>query len=111
MRNLLIIILITVCTSVNAQEKITKKTFKIPKGNEIELNLKFGHNILIEGWDKDEVGFEAVVLINGGLLNDLHEIEFKSTDSYLFIESDFKKTGSQWRNEWSTQSRAEILNH
>ena len=92
MRNLLIIILITVIFSVNAQEKVTKRTFKIPKGSEIELNLKFGQNIIIEGWDKNEVEFEAVVLINGGLLNDLHEIDFKSTDSYLIIESDFKNT-------------------
>lgn len=83
MRNLLTIILIAVFVSVNAQEKVTKRTFKIPKGNEIELKLKFGQNIIIGGWDKEEVEFEAVVLINRGLLNELHEIDFKSTDSYL----------------------------
>jgi len=96
MKNLLIIILITGFASANAQEKVTKRTFKIPKGSEIELKLKFGQNIIIEGWDKDELEFEAVVLINGGQLNDLHEIDFKSTDSYLLIESDFKNTRANY---------------
>ncbi|MDN5201773.1 hypothetical protein QQ008_10380 [Fulvivirgaceae bacterium BMA10] len=94
MKKTLILLIITAFGSVSllGQEKKVERTFQARKGKKLDFNLKFARDIIIEGWSKNEVFFQAEVIINHGRNNDLHLLEFNNDPDRLNIESDFKKT-------------------
>lgn len=89
-----IIYTITLCflvISAAFTQKIVNKTLSLKEGQKIELDLKFGDNIIIKAWDKKEVGFSASVKVNNNKLNDALIISFTEKDN-LRIASDFDDT-------------------
>lgn len=87
----IILLALFVCgfwVQVLAQERVVQRLFKISPDEEVHLDLRFGGNIHISAWDKDEVAFKAVIEINGGTLNDALELEYDQ-DKGLKIASDY----------------------
>ncbi len=77
--------------SLEAQQRIIEKTMETDSDVHVQLNLKFGENIEVKGWDRDEVSFRAVVEINGGKLNDAFTANFDENGLGIRIETDFDK--------------------
>jgi hypothetical protein len=83
----ILLILIAVAPSI-AQQRVVERTFEVAEREELQLDLRFGDNINVQGWDKNEVAFKAVIEINSGKLNDALELDFDQ-GSGLRIASDY----------------------
>ncbi len=55
------------------------------------LNLKFGDQINISGWDKEKIQFKAIININGGRLNDALVLDFGKTGEAFTVNADYDK--------------------
>ena len=90
----LITLILLVFLSMNlssAQQRIVEKSFKVEKDQLIELDLKFGEEISVKAWDKEEVSFKAVIIINQGKLNDALELDYVEDDLGLKISASYDK--------------------
>ena len=88
----LILLILLVGISIGlAQQRIVEKSFKVEKGQPIELDLKFGEEISVKAWDKDEVAFRAVIVINQGKLNDALKMDYIQDDMGLKISASYDK--------------------
>lgn len=74
-----------------AQPRVVEKTFQVDPDQQISLNLKFGEQILIRAWDKNEVAFKATININRGKLNEALQLGFDEQDARLNITSEYDK--------------------
>lgn len=77
--------------NIQAQQRIVEKTLSAESGNQVKLNLQFGENIVIKGWDKEEVSFRAVVEVNSGKLNDAFIANYVEDNQGVRIKTDFDK--------------------
>lgn len=75
----------------DAQQRIVEKTFQADPSERIRMNLQFGENIVVRGWDRNEVSFKAIVEINNGILNDAFVANYKDDNTGIQIETDFDK--------------------
>lgn len=75
----------------NAQQRIVEKSFTVNKDESIELDLKFGEEISVKAWDKNEVSFKAIIIINQGKLNDALELDYIQDDMGLRISASYDK--------------------
>lgn len=93
--NYLIVTVLLACltgmSQAVAQQRIVEKTLKTDSNKRILMNLKFGENITVRGWDKNEVSFRAVVEVNGGKLNDAFVANYVDDEQGIRIETDFDK--------------------
>lgn len=94
----IIVLLVTLLMSfvwmaggIFAQQRVVEKTFSADSDEKIRLNLKFGENIVIKGWDRNEVSFRAVVEINSGKLNDAFVTNYSDGNNGIRIDTDFDK--------------------
>jgi len=71
-----------------AQQRVVERTFEVADKEELQLDLRFGDNIRVQGWDKNEVAFKAIIEINSGKLNDALELDFNQANG-LRIASDY----------------------
>lgn len=88
---LVLLVVLGFATTVQSQQRIEEKTFTANPDEKIRLNLKFGENIVIKGWDRNEVSFRAVVEINSGKLNDAFVANYSDGNSGIRIDTDFDK--------------------
>lgn len=88
---LALLVVLGFATTVQSQQRIEEKTFTANQDEKIRLNLKFGENIVIRGWDRNEVSFRAVVEINSGKLNDAFVANYSDGNSGIRIDTDFDK--------------------
>ncbi len=93
---LLLLIVGTVLPDVLGQPEKIERTFSWSADKKLEMNLKFAEEILIEGWDKNEVEFKASVEIAGGLGNEYHEINFEETGNRVIVWSNLEDRN--WKN-------------
>src|SRR5688572_11484821 len=79
------------CFLLNAAvaQKIINKVFPYSKEQSVDLHLKFGQNIIVKGWDKNEVSIKISVDINNNKLNEAFTADFKSTANEISVETDF----------------------
>lgn len=75
----------------SAQQRVEEKTFSTDSDETIRLNLRFGESIVVKGWDRNEVSFQAVIEINSGRLNDAFVVNYSDGNSGIRIETDFDK--------------------
>jgi hypothetical protein len=69
-------------------QKIINKNFPYNKGQLVNLDLKFGQNITIKGWDKNEVSIKISVDINNNKLNDAFQSDFNSSADEISVKTD-----------------------
>jgi hypothetical protein len=74
-----------------SSDRLTKE-FKVQDGQELEVNLKSGGSIAIEGWNKKKVKVE--VIFRSGDRDDW-DIEFTQTRKGIEIESDYWNNGKR----------------
>lgn len=74
---------------INAQ-RIVEKTIPATKNKRIELDFQFADDIVINGWEKDEVYVKATVNINDGEDNDKFEFDVFEGSSFMKIESEIE---------------------
>lgn len=73
------------------QQRIIEKTFSADAEETVRLNLKFGENITIRGWDKNEISFKAIVEINSGKLNDALLVDYFDDRNGIRIDTGYDK--------------------
>jgi len=71
------------------EEKIIEQHFALPQGKKLELDLKFGSDIMIDTWDKKEVNFRAIISYNEPGIEKVHTIDIEETDNFLSITTDY----------------------
>jgi hypothetical protein len=78
------------CFLLNAAvaQKIISKTFPYAKGQLVNLDLKFGQNIKLKGWDKNEVSIKISVDINDNKLNEAFLADFNTSASQIYVNAD-----------------------
>jgi hypothetical protein len=74
-----------------AQKKEVSRQLDWKPGQKVELDLKFGDQVRIEGWDKSEVSFQASVEINGGELNEAFLIDTQTSEYSVNISTDLNE--------------------
>jgi hypothetical protein len=82
--------LLSATNLIQAQPQIIEHRFTITPDERIELNLKFGDQILIKAWDRPEVSFRATAEVNGGRLNDAVLFDFNQ-EGKIRIDMDFDR--------------------
>lgn len=85
-----VLFFLTASASGLAQPSIVEQTFEAEHGKIVELNLKFGDQIIIHSWNRPEISFRATFEVNGGKLNDALLIDF-NTERAIRIDVDFDK--------------------
>ena len=78
-------------TGVQAQSKTIERTLAVPANNKVDLQLKFGDNIKITGWNKKEASIKITYEINGGKLNDALLSQFETNANSARVSVDFDK--------------------
>jgi hypothetical protein len=72
-------------------QKIIEKSFPVNSDGKVHLNLKFGNNIQVKAWDKNEVYFKASVDINSGKLNDALLFTFDANGQEIRALAEYDK--------------------
>ena len=62
-----------------------EKTFELKKGGNLEIEIKVGGDIIIEGWDRDEIVVKAKIT---GRHRDEVELDFEKKSKGLEITAD-----------------------
>ena len=99
MRTILTILaLLALSTCLFAQGDTVDISLPLRTGQKAVLNLRFADKIEVKTWNKKELFIRAYVHINGGLLNDAHQVDTVMSDNALEISTGFdeeiiKKSG------------------
>jgi DUF4097 and DUF4098 domain-containing protein YvlB len=83
---ILAIVAVLVATGSAMSNEDVSKTFSVKSGQKLDIDLKCGGGVYIEGWDEDKV--EVVYYESHGDLEDL-DIDIKETTSGIKIAADF----------------------
>lgn len=70
-----------------AQNRIIEKTFEADEEQKVRLDLKFGNQIVVKAWDREDISFRAEIEINSGNLNEALLLDFKEEQNYLLVQS------------------------
>lgn len=73
---------------LHAQPDSVEMRLPWKSGQEIELNLKFAENIIVEAWNKKEILLTGEVMINGGELNRAHTMDSVVNEESITIITD-----------------------
>lgn len=95
---IVMLVLLACVLGVNAQE-IKEKTLALDGARTVHLKLAFGDNIMVKGWDKNEVYVKTSVEINGGKLNKALKMTYYTEGDEVVVKSkldhDLMKTGKK----------------
>lgn len=86
---LVILVLVTGFGVSNAQQRIVEKEFDAGRNARVQMNLRFGDQITVKGWDKPNISFKAVILINNGRLNDALTLDFSEKRDGIAVNVDY----------------------
>lgn len=73
-----------------AQKKVVEKAFVLPVSKKVNLKLRFGNDIKLTAWDKNEALIKVSYEINGGQLNDAFLLNFDDSHEQLKVLADLK---------------------
>ena len=85
-----LITLLLISNLISAQD-VTETLLPWKSGQKVVLNLKFGKKIKVEAWDKQQVSIISDITINGGTLNNAHDMDTLISDERIEIVTDFDK--------------------
>lgn len=74
-----------------AQQRTVERSVTMDEGGEVMLDMKHGDEIIVRGWDRNEVSFHADIEINGGRLNEALLLDFEEGEGSFRVASDFDK--------------------
>ncbi|HYI78502.1 MAG TPA: hypothetical protein VEW65_12850 [Chryseolinea sp.] len=86
-----ILTLLALSTSLFAQEDTVDISFPLKADQKVILNLQFADKIEVETWEKKELFIRATVLINGGWMNEVHEVDTAIDDQAIKITTGFNE--------------------
>lgn len=72
-----------------SQPTVVEKTLPLGQNQPVDLQLKFGDNIRITGWDRNEVAVKVTYEINQGKLNDALLLDLTSGAEGVKVMVDF----------------------
>jgi hypothetical protein len=84
-----ILILFAVSASLFAQEDTVDISLPLKAGQKAILNLRFADKIEVKTWGKKELFIRAIVSINGGWMNEAHEVDTVVDDHAIEISTGF----------------------
>jgi hypothetical protein len=87
----LLFILLLNCSG-QAQNTEGTKTFAMPAGKKVYLNLKFGQEIRVKTWDRAELKFEPIISTTREDLRKFHVAEISDQSDNLSIQTDYDKS-------------------
>ena len=88
--------------SINAQkQQIIEKNFALPQGKRLDLDLKFGTDITVNTWNKQEVLFKAIILYYEEGIEKIHTIDIDDNSSILSIATDYDFEGRRQNIWWN----------
>ncbi len=87
----LLFILLLNCSG-QAQNTEGSKTFAMPAGKKVYLNLKFGQEIRIKTWDRAELKYEPIISTTREDLKKIHVQEISDQADNLSINTDYDKS-------------------
>lgn len=76
--------------AAHAQKKVVEKTFSLPTNKKVTLNLKFGNDIKLTAWDKNEALVKVCYEVNGGKMNEAFVLRFDDSQDQLRVLADLK---------------------
>lgn len=95
---------LVISTSVNAQEKVSKKiskTYAMTNAGELQLNNKYG-NVNITGWDTDEIQIKVIVKVNhrkketaDDLLKRITPV-FRDSENFVSVSCEIAEKSDNW---------------
>jgi hypothetical protein len=74
-----------------SQPQVVEKTLPLSQNQPVDLQLKFGNNIRITGWNRNEVSVKVTYEVNQGKLNDALLLDFASGAEGVKVTVDFDK--------------------
>jgi hypothetical protein len=86
-----ILTLLAISTSLFAQEDTVDLSFPLKAGQKVILNLQFADKIEVKTWKKKELFIRALVSINGGWMNEVHEVDTAIDDRAIKITTGFNE--------------------
>ncbi|NER13609.1 DUF4097 family beta strand repeat protein [Leptobacterium flavescens] len=89
MKNMIIAIAFCVIAWTANAQKVVERTFNAGGKTELKLNAKFGDNIKLESWDKNEVYIKATASLNEGEDDDYFNLDIDESSSIIEIEEDY----------------------
>lgn len=116
MKQLFIMLLLLAPICLQAQ-KVVEERMPLAAGKQLELKLDHASDIVLKGWDKQEVLVKAIVQINGGSDNDALRLDASTEAGKAKINSVLDKskitssapedcTGSYWQQGSSDKRRS-----
>ncbi|GGK83012.1 hypothetical protein ACD591_14340 [Rufibacter glacialis] len=89
MKNVLLLALLLLgIGNLHAQKKTVEKTLVVPASKKVHLNLKFGNEVKVTGWDKKEAYVKVTYELNGGTLNQAMLLTFDPGKDQLSVTAD-----------------------
>ena len=93
-----IILLIIVVQNTWAQ-RVEEKTIDWHAGQEVQLDLKYAHQIQIKTWDKPEVSLRVSVTINDNTLNEAWSMTTDTSDGQIQVTTDLDQADGHFRGD------------
>jgi DUF4097 and DUF4098 domain-containing protein YvlB len=81
----LLVVMLPALAMADGDVRKVEKTFELKKGGNLDIEIKVGGDIIIEGWDRDEVVVKAKIT---GRDRDDVELDFENTKSGLEVSAD-----------------------
>ena len=89
-KTLILLALFLIGNTAFSQEAVTEKTFPYT-GQELDLDMDFGDEVIIKAWDKNEVYIKVTYEIDGGELNDALKLDFDDYRDRVSVDLDMDK--------------------
>ena len=69
------------------QQKVIEKKFELPTDKKLDINLKFGKDIEVNTWDKQEVNIKATLIYDEPGLEKIYSLDTNDDSNLLSIQS------------------------
>jgi hypothetical protein len=86
-KSLILLVLFLIANTGFSQEAVSEKTFPYT-GQELDLDMEFGDEVIIKAWDKNEVYIKVTYEIDDGELNDALKLDFDDYKDRVSVDLD-----------------------
>ena len=94
-----LIILSLFAYQIAQAQRLEEKTIAWQVGQEVQLDLKYAHDIQIKTWDKPEVSLRISISINNDELNNAWSLISTTTDNSIQVTSDLDNPQDYYRGD------------
>lgn len=99
-KQLYLLLAILILPLLVAAQRIEEKTYALPKGKAVEMDLKFGRHIKVQTWNKQEVLIRTKIKTNLPDFDEIYKVNVRDNASLLSIKTDyeFKEKNRHWNS-------------